>query len=45
LAVFTGNLDIWLDKFGPASETRLERAKSEIKFMFKYPDKVTVWRP
>ena len=45
LAVFTANLDIWLDKFGPASETRLERAKSEIKFMYKYPDKVTVWRP
>ena len=45
LAVFTSNLDIWLDKFGPASETRLERTKSEIKFLFKYPDEVTVWRP
>ena len=46
LAVITANLDIWLDKFGSASETRLERALSEIKFMFKYPDNPEpVWRP
>lgn len=46
LETFSDNLDIWLDMFGPPSQPRKDRAESDIKFMFKYPDNPeSVWRP
>ena len=38
-------LDLWMNRFGPPSIPQMNRFESDIKFMFKFPDKEPIFKP